>query len=183
MFWPNFIVTHIHRHTTILRLSGFCPEQPGWAVPEETCTHSHLSWSSVIPYLLPPSTTFHNPWHPHSSPFNSRARQPLSTICLQVLPGPSPRLAPSTPYSIHFFTQPSSSSHSTHPHHCNLHRDHAIQSQSLPQSPPGTPSCSPMWHIHPTTPIPVTDLKQNCTKSAHFQIDLFVQCLTRLMCF
>jgi len=26
---------------------------------EETFTHSHLSWSSVIPYLLPPSITIH----------------------------------------------------------------------------------------------------------------------------
>ena len=28
-------------------------------VPEETFTHSHLSWSSIIPYLLPPSTTIY----------------------------------------------------------------------------------------------------------------------------
>ena len=26
-------------------------------VPEETFTHSHLSWSSIITYLLPPSTS------------------------------------------------------------------------------------------------------------------------------
>jgi len=47
-----------HAHTqTVLRLSGFCPEQPG---PKETFTHSHLSWSSIIPYLLPPSITIHS---------------------------------------------------------------------------------------------------------------------------
>jgi len=23
--------THTHTHTTVLRLFGFCPEQPGWA--------------------------------------------------------------------------------------------------------------------------------------------------------
>jgi len=28
-------------------------------VPEETFTHSHLSWSSIISYLLHPSTTVH----------------------------------------------------------------------------------------------------------------------------
>jgi len=32
----------------------------GEPVPEETFTHSHLLWSSVIPYLLPPSITIHN---------------------------------------------------------------------------------------------------------------------------
>ena len=50
---------HTHTHTTILRLSGFCPGNPDELVPEETFTHSHLSWSSIIPYLLPPSITIH----------------------------------------------------------------------------------------------------------------------------
>jgi len=47
-------------HTTVIRLYGFCPGQSGWMVPEETFTHLHLSWSSVIPYLLHPSTTIHD---------------------------------------------------------------------------------------------------------------------------
>jgi len=34
-------------------------DNPGEPVPEETFTHSHLSWSSVIPYMLPPSIMFH----------------------------------------------------------------------------------------------------------------------------
>ena len=38
----------------------------GEPVPEETFTHSHLSWSSVIPYLLPPSITY-DPGHPPCS--------------------------------------------------------------------------------------------------------------------
>jgi len=29
--------------TTILRLSGFCQDNPGELVPEETFTHSHLT--------------------------------------------------------------------------------------------------------------------------------------------
>jgi len=39
-------------HTTVLRLSGFVRDNPVEPLMEETCTHSHLSWSSVIPYLL-----------------------------------------------------------------------------------------------------------------------------------
>jgi len=37
----------------------FVLDNPGEPVPEETYTHSHLSWSSIIPYLLPPSFTIH----------------------------------------------------------------------------------------------------------------------------
>jgi len=35
----------------------FVRDNQGEPVPEETFTHSHQSWSSVIPYLLPPSIT------------------------------------------------------------------------------------------------------------------------------
>jgi len=48
--------THTHAHTTVLRLYGFCTGQPGEPVPEETFTHLHPSWSSIVPYLLHPST-------------------------------------------------------------------------------------------------------------------------------
>jgi len=37
----------------------FVQDNPGEPVPEETFTHLHLSWSSIIPYLLPPSITIH----------------------------------------------------------------------------------------------------------------------------
>jgi len=37
----------------------FVQDKPGEPVPEETFIHSHLSWSSIIPYLLPPSTMIH----------------------------------------------------------------------------------------------------------------------------
>jgi len=46
-------------HTTISRLSGLCPRQPGEPIPEETFTYSHQPWSTVIPFLLPPSITIH----------------------------------------------------------------------------------------------------------------------------
>ena len=61
--WQSFRAWHTHAHahahtlrqTTVLQLPGFCPGQPGEPVQEETFTHSHLSWTSIIPYLFPPS--------------------------------------------------------------------------------------------------------------------------------
>jgi len=41
--------------TTVLR--PFVRDYLGEPLPEETFTHSHLSWSSTILYQLPPSTT------------------------------------------------------------------------------------------------------------------------------
>jgi len=35
----------------------FVWDNPGEPVPEETFTQSHLSWSSIVPYLLHPSNT------------------------------------------------------------------------------------------------------------------------------
>jgi len=37
----------------------FVRDNPGEPVPEQTFTHSHLSWSSIIPYLLPPPFTIY----------------------------------------------------------------------------------------------------------------------------
>jgi len=45
--------------TSILRLSGLCLGQPGWAGTKRNTHHLHLSWLSIIPYLLPPSLTIH----------------------------------------------------------------------------------------------------------------------------
>jgi len=53
------IVTHTHNHFTALW--NFVWDNPGEPVPEETFTHSHLSWSSIIPYLLPPSCSVYVP--------------------------------------------------------------------------------------------------------------------------
>jgi len=52
--------THTRTHTHTQPFYGsldFVRDNPGEPVPEETFTHSHQSWSSVIPYLLPPSMT------------------------------------------------------------------------------------------------------------------------------
>jgi len=96
----------------------FVWDNPGELVPDETfthSTHSHLSWSSIIPYLLPPSVMIHDILS-------------VQFTCLTVLfhnrfPsffGLHYGLAPSTSYSIHFFSQSLSSFHSTCPYHRNL---------------------------------------------------------------
>ena len=51
---------YMHTHTQpFCGCLDFVWDNPGEPVPEETFTHSHLSWSSIIPYLLPPSITIH----------------------------------------------------------------------------------------------------------------------------
>ena len=53
-------MTHTYTHTQPFYDSlDFVQDNLGEPVPEETFTHSHPSWSSVIPYLLPPSVTIH----------------------------------------------------------------------------------------------------------------------------
>ena len=57
--------THTHTHKTHTHTQPFYSskdivrDNPVEPVPEETFTHSQLSWSSVIPYLLPPSIMIH----------------------------------------------------------------------------------------------------------------------------
>jgi len=55
---PPHTHTHTHWPTTILQ--HFVRDNPGEPVPEETFTRSHLSWSSIILYQLPPSTMMHS---------------------------------------------------------------------------------------------------------------------------
>jgi len=43
------IDTHTHTHTPFYGCVDFVWDNPGELVPEETFTHSHLSWSSIIP--------------------------------------------------------------------------------------------------------------------------------------
>jgi len=51
----------VHKHNTqpLYGYLDFVRDNPGEPVPEETFTHSHLSWSSIVPYLLLPSHTIH----------------------------------------------------------------------------------------------------------------------------
>jgi len=49
-----------HTHTQLFYGSlDFVRDNPGEPIPEETFTHSHLSWSSIVLYLLHPSNTIH----------------------------------------------------------------------------------------------------------------------------
>jgi len=112
----QLITQHGHdTHTQPFHSSlDFVQDNLDQPVPEETFTHSHLSWSSVIPYLIPPSITIHG-------------ILPVQFMCLTVF---FRNISPSfvwstswpgtlTSYSIHFFTQ-SSSLRSTCPYHRNL---------------------------------------------------------------
>ena len=103
--------------TTILRFSGLCMGQTRWA---GTGTRRNIHpftpiMVSIISYLLPPYL-----WSMASSLFNFRAWQSFSTISLQVFFGLALGLAPSTSYSIHFFTQSLSSFRNTCTYHRNL---------------------------------------------------------------
>jgi len=51
-----------HTHTTILRLCGICPGQPGWASTRRNIHPLTLIVVINHPNLLSPSTT--KPWHP-----------------------------------------------------------------------------------------------------------------------
>ena len=53
---PNEPETHIQPFYGSL---DFVRDYPGEPVPVETFTYSHLSWSSIVPYLLHPSNTIH----------------------------------------------------------------------------------------------------------------------------
>ena len=73
-FWfisilQSFSPLTTHTHTTVLRLSGFCPGQPRWAGTRETPSHTyHDHRSSPIRFI-------HASWSTASSSSNPRARQ------------------------------------------------------------------------------------------------------------
>ena len=138
--------THAHTHTTIL-----CLWILSWTTrvsryeKKHSPTHSHQS--SLICFLhLLQSTA--------SSLFNLRDWQSFSTISLQVFFGLPLGLAPSTSYSIHFFTQSLSSFCST----CSYHQNLFCCSTEIMSSNPcpslktllGTLSCSLKPYIHLT---------------------------------
>jgi len=93
-------------HTTILRLSGFCPGQPGEPVLEETFTHS------LINHPLSASSIHHDPWHP---------------LCLIYMPG---SLFPQSLIKFSFISlfvwhPPLHTSYISSPNHCLLFAAHA----------------------------------------------------------
>ena len=107
------IHTHTHNHSMALWiLSG--TTQVRWYQKKHSPTHTyHGHQSSLICFLHLLRTTA-------SSLFNLRAWQSFSTISLHVFCGLPLGLAPSTSYSIHFFTQSLYSFCSTCPYHHNL---------------------------------------------------------------
>ena len=92
---------------------AFIQDYPGESVPKETFTHSHLSWSSIILYQLPPSTTIHSILHVQVSW--------LGVFLHNLSPSPlwSTRWS-GTLHFIHFFIQSLSSFCNTCPYHHNL---------------------------------------------------------------
>jgi len=81
------LVHHTHTHarnrfTALWILSGTTRIVPGEPVPEETFTHSHISWLSIVPDLLHPSTVIHG-----ILPVQSTHWQSFSTISVQVFFG------------------------------------------------------------------------------------------------
>ena len=149
MQWGYNRHTRTHTHTQLFYGSlGSVRNNLGEPVPEETFTHSHLPLASVIPYLLPPSSTIHG-----ILPAQFMYPTVFSTISLQVFFGLPFGLAPSTPYSTHFFTQ-SLSFHSTCPyHHYLFYCSSEVMSSnpSLSLNPLfGTLSCSFTSHVHLT---------------------------------
>ena len=114
-------------------------------------THTYRGHQSSLICFL------HLLWSMASSLFNLRAWQFFSTISLQVFFGLPLHLAPSTSYSIHFFTQSLSSFRNTCPYHRTLFRCSAESMSSNPGLPLnpllGILSCSFMPHIHLTIHI------------------------------
>ena len=146
----TIVDTHTHTHTQPFYGSlHFVRDNPGEPVPEETFTHSHSSWSSIIPICFP-----HLQLYMASFLFNPHALQSFFTISLLVFFGLHLGLAPSTSYSIHFFTQSLSSFCNTCPYHRNLF---CYSTEIMSSNPSlslnsllGTLFCNFTQHIHLT---------------------------------
>jgi len=146
--------THTHTHTQkkkpFYSSLDFVQDNLGEAVPEEIFTDSHLTWSSIIPYLLPPSITIHGIL---SIQFTCLTVF-FHNLSLQVFFGLPLGLAPSTSYSIYFFTQSLSSFCTT----CQYHRNQFCCNTEIMSSNPSLPlnpllgnlSCSLTPYIHLT---------------------------------
>jgi len=58
----TYLHTHTHTHTqTVLRLSGFCPGQPGWASTRRSI--HPLTPIVIINHPLSASSIYYDPWH------------------------------------------------------------------------------------------------------------------------
>jgi len=116
---PSVLITlhtHTHTHTQTQPFNDLWSMtlRVGRYHKKHSPTHTHPDhWTSFINFLhLLRSTA--------SYLFSLRAWQSFSTTSLQVLCGLPLGLGPSTSYTVPFFTQSSSSFHSTCPYHCSL---------------------------------------------------------------
>jgi len=113
----------------------------------------HLDWFNHYSTDASQNVNFlHLIWSIASSFFSLHAWQSSRTTSHQVLFGLPHGLGPSTSYSMNFFTQPSSSFHSTCPYHrrlfcCNTNATSSIPNLSLSSS-LGNLSFSLMQHTH-----------------------------------
>jgi len=106
-FWicKSFLLPDAHTQPFYSSLD-FVWDNPGGPVPKEAFTHLHLSWSSIILYMLSPS-------------YMVDSILPVQFTCLtvfisvQVFFGLPLGLSPCTSYSIHFFTKSLFSFHCT----------------------------------------------------------------------
>jgi len=141
--------THTHTHnrfTALCTLSG--TTRVSWHKKKHSPTHTYYGHQSSLICFL------HLLQSMASTLFNLRALQSFSKVSLQVFFGLPVGLAPSTSYSIHFFTQSLSYFHSTCPYHRNLFRC----STEIMSSNPSlclhplleTLSCSLKPHVHLT---------------------------------
>ena len=152
--WNRYSIVATHTHTTVSWPLVW--DYPGRLVPGETFSALEVfyKWYALYKstfYLL---TYLHSPTHTHpdhasfinfqvhlvrciaSSLFNLHAWQSFSTTSVQVLFGLHLGLGPSTSYSMHFFTQSSSSFHNACPYHrspfcCNTNVMSSIPNLSL----------------------------------------------------
>jgi len=135
---------HVHMHACthahpFYSPGELVPEQIWILLKQETVSGSVISWaickSAPLPRqitVLAPTTQFFTGRMPFRLPnqqhqstgktflFSLHACESFSTLSLQVFFGLPLGQAPSTSYSIHFFTQSLSSFHSACPYHRNL---------------------------------------------------------------
>jgi len=136
--------------------TDFVWHNSGEPIPGETFTHSHLSWSSIISYLLHPSYMIHGILPLQSThltilfhnlpPFSKSS---LVYLCLG--------LAPSTSYTIHFFTQSFSSFRNT----CPYHRSMFCCSTEIMSS-------NPSYSLYPLLRI------LSCSFTPHIHLTIFI---------
>ena len=140
--------THTHTHTKPFNGPLSRTGRVGRYQKKHSPTHTHPDHQTCFINIL------HLLQSIASSLFNLCAWQSFSTTSVQVFFGLPVGLGPSTSSSMHFFTQSSSSFHSTCPYHCRLFCCSTEIMSSIPNislsSLLGNLSFSLMPHIHLT---------------------------------